>query len=277
MTIQSLDRHLTFALDKLSPELRRSSACRRAGEEMAGGSPGGTATNAPPTPSGTSFPCGAGACTTPLPPRPASCTSPGGPTPASCCPQARSRTAAGTRTPATSSHCRLIHTPRTIGPALEMTDPLPAQARRAVTSIGHGQVPGTVLQDLEIGVTEAIGHARRHGHPRHRADLGRIRADPGPRPRHLPGARRPAGRTGTRIGRSRIPRSRTLAHPHARPRHRTDPVQGRLYRRARRRARYLTARQCQHNACGHASNHTGTSRDPGDTDRATWRRAIPAS
>jgi hypothetical protein len=50
-------------------------------------------------------------------------------------------------------------------PALEMTDPLPAQARRAVTSIGHGQVPGTVLQDLEIGVTEAIGHARLHGHP----------------------------------------------------------------------------------------------------------------
>jgi hypothetical protein len=162
-------------------------------------------------------------------------------------------------------------------PALEMTDPLPAQARRAVTSIGHGQVPGTVLQDLEIGVTEAIGHARLHGHPpRDRADLGRIRADHGPRPRHQLGARRPAGRTGTRMGRSQIPRSRTLAHPHARPRHRADPVRGRLYRPARRRARYLTAWQRQHDACGHASNRTGTPRDPGDTDRAFCSAPSPA-
>jgi hypothetical protein len=50
-------------------------------------------------------------------------------------------------------------------PALELTDPSPAQARRAVTSIGHGQVPGEVLQDLEIGITEAVSHARRYGRP----------------------------------------------------------------------------------------------------------------
>jgi anti-sigma regulatory factor (Ser/Thr protein kinase) len=50
-------------------------------------------------------------------------------------------------------------------PALELTDPSPVQARRAVTSIGHGQVPDTVLQDLEIGVTEAISNARLHGRP----------------------------------------------------------------------------------------------------------------
>jgi hypothetical protein len=50
-------------------------------------------------------------------------------------------------------------------PALELTDPSPAQARRAITSIGHGQVPDTVLLDLEIGVTEAVSHARLHGRP----------------------------------------------------------------------------------------------------------------
>jgi anti-sigma regulatory factor (Ser/Thr protein kinase) len=48
-------------------------------------------------------------------------------------------------------------------PALEMTDPSPAQVRRAVTSIGHGQIPAAVLQDLEIGVSEAVSNACRHG------------------------------------------------------------------------------------------------------------------
>ena len=46
-----------------------------------------------------------------------------------------------------------------------MIDPSPAQVRRAVTSIGHGQVADTVLQDLEIGVTEAVINACRHGRP----------------------------------------------------------------------------------------------------------------
>jgi anti-sigma regulatory factor (Ser/Thr protein kinase) len=50
-------------------------------------------------------------------------------------------------------------------PALEMADPSPAQLRRAVTSIGHGQIPATVLQDLEIGVSEAVSNAWRHGRP----------------------------------------------------------------------------------------------------------------
>ena len=50
-------------------------------------------------------------------------------------------------------------------PALEVTDPSPAQIRRAVTSIGHGHVRGLVLQDLEIGVTEAVNNARLHGLP----------------------------------------------------------------------------------------------------------------
>ena len=61
-------------------------------------------------------------------------------------------------------------------PTLELTYPSPAQARRAVTSIGHGQVPDLVLQDLEIGVTEAVSHARQHGQP---PVTVRIRAAPG--------------------------------------------------------------------------------------------------
>jgi hypothetical protein len=50
-------------------------------------------------------------------------------------------------------------------PALELTDPSPAQIRRAVTSIGHGQVPAPVLQDLQIGVSEAVSNAWLHGRP----------------------------------------------------------------------------------------------------------------
>jgi anti-sigma regulatory factor (Ser/Thr protein kinase) len=50
-------------------------------------------------------------------------------------------------------------------PALEVTDPSPAQVRRAVTSIGYGHVPDTALEDLEVGVTEAVNNARLHGCP----------------------------------------------------------------------------------------------------------------
>ncbi|HEX5301755.1 MAG TPA: ATP-binding protein, partial [Streptosporangiaceae bacterium] len=50
-------------------------------------------------------------------------------------------------------------------PAIEMSDPSAAQIRHAVTSIGAGQVPGTALQDLEIGASEAVSNARRHGRP----------------------------------------------------------------------------------------------------------------
>jgi anti-sigma regulatory factor (Ser/Thr protein kinase) len=50
-------------------------------------------------------------------------------------------------------------------PAIEMSDPSVAQIRHAVTSIGGGQVPQTALEDLEIGASEAVGNARRHGRP----------------------------------------------------------------------------------------------------------------
>lgn len=50
-------------------------------------------------------------------------------------------------------------------PALVMTDPTPAQIRRAVTSIGHDQISARVLQDLEIGVSEAVANAWQHGRP----------------------------------------------------------------------------------------------------------------
>src|SRR5262249_6342469 len=50
-------------------------------------------------------------------------------------------------------------------PALEMTDPSPAQIRRAVTSIGHGQISAPVPRDLEIGVSEAVVNAWQHGRP----------------------------------------------------------------------------------------------------------------
>jgi anti-sigma regulatory factor (Ser/Thr protein kinase) len=52
-----------------------------------------------------------------------------------------------------------------LSPALELTGPSAAQARRAVTSIGHDQVPALILQDLEIGVSEAVNHAQLHGRP----------------------------------------------------------------------------------------------------------------
>jgi len=74
-------------------------------------------------------------------------------------------------------------------PALELADPSPAQIRRAVTSIGHGQVPARVLQDLEIAASEAVSNAWRHGRPpvtaRIRAASGRMLVhvhDTGPGP-----------------------------------------------------------------------------------------------
>jgi hypothetical protein len=50
-------------------------------------------------------------------------------------------------------------------PALEVTNPSPGQVRRALTSIGHDLVSDAVLEDLKIGVTEAIINARQHGRP----------------------------------------------------------------------------------------------------------------
>ena len=74
-------------------------------------------------------------------------------------------------------------------PAIEMTDPSAAQVRHAVTSIGGGLVPDTALQDLMIGVGEAVSNARQHGCPpvtaRISAGSGRILVhvhDTGPGP-----------------------------------------------------------------------------------------------
>jgi anti-sigma regulatory factor (Ser/Thr protein kinase) len=46
-----------------------------------------------------------------------------------------------------------------------MSDPSPARVRHVLTSIGHGRVSGTALQDLMIGVGEAVSNARQHGRP----------------------------------------------------------------------------------------------------------------
>jgi anti-sigma regulatory factor (Ser/Thr protein kinase) len=50
-------------------------------------------------------------------------------------------------------------------PVIVMSDPSLAQVRQVLTSIGHGRVPGTALDDLMLGVGEAVSNARRHGGP----------------------------------------------------------------------------------------------------------------
>jgi anti-sigma regulatory factor (Ser/Thr protein kinase) len=50
-------------------------------------------------------------------------------------------------------------------PAIEMSDPSAVQVRRAVTSIGRGQISDTALEDLVIGAGEAVSNARQHGRP----------------------------------------------------------------------------------------------------------------
>ena len=52
-----------------------------------------------------------------------------------------------------------------LAPAIELADPSAAQVRHAVTSIGSGQLPDAALQDLVIGVSEAVSNAWRHGRP----------------------------------------------------------------------------------------------------------------
>jgi len=48
-------------------------------------------------------------------------------------------------------------------PAIVMSDPSVAQVRHALTIIGGGRVPDTALEELMIGVGEAISNAQRHG------------------------------------------------------------------------------------------------------------------
>jgi anti-sigma regulatory factor (Ser/Thr protein kinase) len=74
-------------------------------------------------------------------------------------------------------------------PAIVMSDPSLAQVRHVLTSIGHGRVADTALQDLMLGVGEAVSNARRHGGPpvtaRISAGSGRILVhvhDTGPGP-----------------------------------------------------------------------------------------------
>ncbi len=50
-------------------------------------------------------------------------------------------------------------------PAIVMSDPSPAQVRHVLTSIGDGRVSDTALQELMVGVEEAVGNAQRHGRP----------------------------------------------------------------------------------------------------------------
>jgi hypothetical protein len=50
-------------------------------------------------------------------------------------------------------------------PALVMSDPSPAQVRPVLTSIGGGRISDTALEQLMIGVEEAVSNARRHGRP----------------------------------------------------------------------------------------------------------------
>jgi anti-sigma regulatory factor (Ser/Thr protein kinase) len=48
-------------------------------------------------------------------------------------------------------------------PTVELTDTSPAEARQALAQIGEGHVVGTILEDLLIGITEAVSNALLHG------------------------------------------------------------------------------------------------------------------
>jgi hypothetical protein len=50
-------------------------------------------------------------------------------------------------------------------PALVMSDPSPAQVRPVLSSVGGGRIPDAALEQLMVGVEEAVSNARRHGRP----------------------------------------------------------------------------------------------------------------
>jgi anti-sigma regulatory factor (Ser/Thr protein kinase) len=50
-------------------------------------------------------------------------------------------------------------------PTIELTNRSAADARHALAQIGFGRIPGTTLDDLLIGVSEAVSNAQRHGRP----------------------------------------------------------------------------------------------------------------
>lgn len=50
-------------------------------------------------------------------------------------------------------------------PTIELTDPSPAQARRAVYDADRGRLPIDDVDDLVVAVSETVGNALRHGRP----------------------------------------------------------------------------------------------------------------
>jgi anti-sigma regulatory factor (Ser/Thr protein kinase) len=50
-------------------------------------------------------------------------------------------------------------------PTIELVNRSAAEARHALTQIGPGRIPTTTLDDLLIGVSEAVSNAQRHGRP----------------------------------------------------------------------------------------------------------------
>ncbi|HEX2774623.1 MAG TPA: ATP-binding protein, partial [Micromonosporaceae bacterium] len=50
-------------------------------------------------------------------------------------------------------------------PAINLTDPSPAQARRAVYDADRGHLPARDVEDLVVAVSETVGNALRHGRP----------------------------------------------------------------------------------------------------------------
>ena len=122
-------------------------------------------------------------------------------------------------------------------PLTELANRPAADARHAPTQIAPGRIPATTLQDLLIGVTEALTNAHRHGRPpatvRIWAAPGRILVtvhDTGPGPAdHL------AGLTPATAGPPADDLGWAVGHPPARPRRRPPPHQERLHHQAPRR------------------------------------------
>jgi anti-sigma regulatory factor (Ser/Thr protein kinase) len=50
-------------------------------------------------------------------------------------------------------------------PTIELVNRSAADARHVLAQIGPGRIPGTTLDDLLIGVSEAVSNAQRHGRP----------------------------------------------------------------------------------------------------------------
>jgi anti-sigma regulatory factor (Ser/Thr protein kinase) len=50
-------------------------------------------------------------------------------------------------------------------PTIELVNRPAADARHALAQIGRGRIPATTLDDLLIGISEAVSNAWRHGRP----------------------------------------------------------------------------------------------------------------